>query len=337
MRIVSSGEVGEKLRNWSRVEGEGELCVSRTLNSIAEMAGAAAGLPSKEAAILKGHEGAVLAVRFNKDGKYCLSCGKDRSLRLWNPHKGIHIKTYNGHARDVRDVAVSSDNSKLSSCGGDRQLLYWDVSSGRIIRKFQGHDAEINSVKFNEYAAALISGGGDRSVRAWDCRSNRFDPIQVIDTFKDSVTSVQLTKTEIIAGSVDGTVRTFDIRNGREIVDDLGQSVNSVALSYDEGCILASCLDSTIRLLDRASGEQLQEYKGHENKAFKMDSCLTNTDAHVVSGSEDGRVFYWDLVDGVLVKSFKAHAAVVTSVSYHPTESCMLTSSVDGTIRMWKT
>lgn len=37
----------------------------------------------------------------------------------------------------------------------------------------------------------------------------------------------------------------------REIVDDLGQSVNSVALSYDEGCILASCLDSTIRLLDR--------------------------------------------------------------------------------------
>lgn len=42
---------------------------------------------------------------------------------------------------------------------------------------------------------------------------------QVIDTFKDSVTSVQLTKTEIIAGSVDGTVRTFDIRNGRYCPD----------------------------------------------------------------------------------------------------------------------
>lgn len=78
-----------------------------TLKTIATMTSAAAGLPSKEAAVLKGHEGAVLAVRFNKDGKYCLSCGKDRSLRLWNPHKGIHIKTYNGHARDVRDVAVS--------------------------------------------------------------------------------------------------------------------------------------------------------------------------------------------------------------------------------------
>lgn len=42
-----------------------------------------------------------------------------------------------------------------------------------------------------------------------------------------------------------------------------------------------------------------------------MDSCLTNTDAHVVSGSEDGAVYFWDLVDGSVVTSFKAHASVV--------------------------
>lgn len=39
--------------------------------------------------------------------------------------------------------------------------------------------------------------------------------VQIIDTFADSVMSVCLTKTEIIGGSVDGTVRTFDIRIGR--------------------------------------------------------------------------------------------------------------------------
>lgn len=41
--------------------------------------------------------------------------------------------------------------------------------------------------------------------------------LQIIDTFLDSVMSVCLTKTEIIAGSVDGTVRTFDIRIGRYV------------------------------------------------------------------------------------------------------------------------
>lgn len=64
-------------------------------------------LPTKEANVLRGHEGAVLAARFNGDGNYCLSCGKDRTIRLWNPHRGIHIKTYKSHGREVRDVHVT--------------------------------------------------------------------------------------------------------------------------------------------------------------------------------------------------------------------------------------
>ncbi|KAK4578124.1 hypothetical protein RGQ29_028316 [Quercus rubra] len=316
-------------------------------------------VPGKEANVLKGHEGAVLAARFNSDGNYCLSCGKDRTIRLWNPHRGIHIKTYKSHAREVRDVHVTPDNSKLCSCGGDRQIFYWDVSTGRVIRKFRGHDGEtncllllvdlystgldlgdshlVNAVKFNEYSSVVVSAGYDQSLRAWDCRSHSTEPIQVIDSFSDSVMSVCLTKSEIIGGSVDGTVRTFDIRIGREISDDLGQPVNCISMSNDGNCILASCLDSTLRLLDRTSGELLQEYKGHTCKSYKLDCCLTNTDAHVTGGSEDGFIYFWDLVDASVVSSFRAHSSVVTSVSYHPKDSCMITASVDGTIRVWKT
>ena len=39
-------------------------------------------LPTEEAFCLKGHEGPVLAVRFNSTGTYCLSCGKVRWLIL---------------------------------------------------------------------------------------------------------------------------------------------------------------------------------------------------------------------------------------------------------------
>ena len=37
---------------------------------------------------------------------------QDRSVRLWNPHRGIPIKVYAGHGYEVRDVAVAGDNSK---------------------------------------------------------------------------------------------------------------------------------------------------------------------------------------------------------------------------------
>ena len=69
---------------------------------------AAQQLPRSESQTLSGHEGAVLAVRFNRDGNYCLSCGKDRTVRLWNPHTGALVKTYKSHGREVRDVSASS-------------------------------------------------------------------------------------------------------------------------------------------------------------------------------------------------------------------------------------
>lgn len=74
-------------------------------------------LPRTEANVLRGHEGAVLAARFNSNGEYCLSCGKDRTIRLWNPHRGLHIKTYKSHGREVRDVHVTpyDPNFVLSS------------------------------------------------------------------------------------------------------------------------------------------------------------------------------------------------------------------------------
>ncbi|THG00833.1 hypothetical protein TEA_017493 [Camellia sinensis var. sinensis] len=150
-------------------------------------------LPGKEANVLKGHEGAVLAARFNADGNYCLSCGKDRTIRLWNPHRGIHIKTYKSHGREICrscpgglllcTVAaawwetidptrtfgpiggecipwdLTWDNSKLCSCGGDRQIFYWDVSTGRVIRKFRGHDSEVTSLANSNSSHTSIEHG----------------------------------------------------------------------------------------------------------------------------------------------------------------------------------
>ena len=38
-------------------------------------------------------------------------------------------------------------------------------------------------------------------------------------------------------------------------------------------------------------------YKGHKNSDYKLDSSLSHDDAHIVSGSEDGRICFWDLVE----------------------------------------
>lgn len=84
-------------------------------------------------------EAGIRAVRFNVDGGYCLTCGSDKSLKLWNPYKQILLKTYMGHGYEVLDCDSSFDNSQVVSCSADRTVVLWDVATGHLLRKFRGH------------------------------------------------------------------------------------------------------------------------------------------------------------------------------------------------------
>ena len=38
------------------------------------------------------------------DGNYCVTCGSDKTVKLWNPNSGLLIKTYVGHGQEVLDA-----------------------------------------------------------------------------------------------------------------------------------------------------------------------------------------------------------------------------------------
>merc|ERR1712187_184684 len=124
-----------------------------------------------------------------------------------------------------------------------------------------------------------------------------------------------------------------DIRMGQLIVDQLLQPVGSVAFSNDKQCVLVSTLDHNIRLLERDSGDELACYKGHTNQRFKVQSAFGPSDACVVSGSEDHRICFWDLVDGNMICSVKGHGGPVLSMRLF--ENNLVSGAGDGTIKVW--
>ncbi|CAI2182117.1 10439_t:CDS:2 [Funneliformis geosporum] len=293
-------------------------------------------LPIECTRTFNSHQSPVHIARYNTGGEYVLSGGQDRTIRLWNPETGLNIKTYTGHGKEVLDLSVTQDNSRFASCGGDRQIYYWDVSTGTTVRRFEGHNQRVNAVSFNWEGTVLASGSYDTTIRLWDCRSHSRAPIQILEEPKDSITSLHVIQYEIVSGSADGCIRTHDIRMGALITDLISHPVTSVRVSGDNNCILASSLDNSIRLMDRANGGLLNEFKGHKNASYKIHSCLSNNDAHVISGSEDGQIYIWDLLEGNLLTSFKAHSNVVTCVTIHPRYDYMISTSVDGTAKYWK-
>lgn len=211
----------------------------------------------------------------------------------------------------------------------------------------------MNCVQFSHDSAVVISGGYDKTVRIWDCKSNMYDPImvtllhskfnfmmftplQILDESKDSITDIHVNKTQIITVSVDGNVRTYDIRNGSLTTDCIGQPLTSLSVSHDGNCYLLSCLDNTLRLIDRNTGELLNDYTGHVNSDYKISSCFSCDDAFVCSGSEDSLVYVWDLVEAKVIGKLRGHLKPVTSVAYHPKAHQLVSSSSDSTIRIWK-
>lgn len=296
------------------------------------------------ACTLAGHKGAVNAACFNADGSYCMSAGDDRKICLWNPHREpaedgappAPIKEYTAHNQRVLGVTIATDNSSFASCGGDRSVFVWDVLSGRVLRRLAGHEHRVNAVCYNPDCTVLLSASYDRTVRCWDMRSHGGRPIQTITGSADSVSSLAVSAHEIVSGSIDGHVCVYDLRAGKVARDALGVPVGHVALSHDQQCVLAATLDSTLRLLDKASGQVLCEYAGHENTAFQVGACLSHDDSRVLGGSEDGALHVWGLVDAKPLGRVQCHRAPLVAVSSHPKGDALLTASHDGTCKMWR-
>ncbi|KAF2269370.1 WD40 repeat-like protein [Lojkania enalia] len=321
--------------------------------------------PATPIAKLSGHGGIVHCLTYSASpSSYILTGCSDRTIRLYNPSKapissdisaaGI-INKYNAHGYEVLSLAVAHTNDKFVSAGGDKTVFYWDVQTAQTIKRWSGHSGRINCCAFGgEDDSVAISGSFDGTVKIWDTKSSNYRPIMSLDEAKDSISDVALFDAEIIAGSVDGKVRSYDLRMGICNVDVIGHPVTSVDVSMKGTDVLVSSLDSTIRLMDRTNGQLLKAYRdeGFVNKELRVESILGMNDSVVVSGSDNGMVYAWDLLEGEVLHKFKHSEArevkgkarlpeaqgkreVVGAVTFCPSRKEWASAGGDGNVIVW--
>jgi mitogen-activated protein kinase organizer 1 len=177
-----------------------------------------------------------------------------------------------------------------------------------------------------------------------------------------------------MTGSVDGWVRSYDLRMGQLRADYIGREfqqqprsramlrdcvdpVTAVIPTQDGQSYLVTTLDSHVRLMDVASGKLLNDFTGHSLKNYRSRACFGHNEASVVCGDENGQVWAWDLLDvshsfqiylSMLICSHQAnllppnppptvHSSVVLWTEHHPIEEGeMITASGDGTAKVWR-
>jgi COMPASS component SWD3 len=107
--------------------------------------------------------------------------------------------------------------------------------------------------------------------------------------------------------------------------------------------VLAWTLDSAVRLWNYVDGRCVKTYQGHENAKFSIAGAFGTyglaeyPTAFVVSGSEDGAIWIWDVGRKTVLQTIKgAHEGVVFGADTHPTERYIVSGGADKVVRLWK-
>ena len=75
------------------------------------------------------HAGPVRQALFTPKGDRVVSCGDDKTVRLWNAADGKPVKSIAAHDGPVAGVAVSADGTKIASVGADKALKMWTLAA----------------------------------------------------------------------------------------------------------------------------------------------------------------------------------------------------------------
>jgi WD40 repeat protein len=119
------------------------------------------------------------------------------------------------------------------------------------------------------------------------------------------VTAVAVTPDggRVVSGSLDNTLRVWDLESGETLRTLQGQtsSVTAVALTPDGGRVVSGSWDNTLRVWDLESGETLRTLQGHTGPVHAV---AVTPDGRVVSGSWDRTLRLWDLQRGKEIATF---------------------------------
>lgn len=143
--------------------------------------------------------------------------------------------------------------------------------------------------------------------------------------------------TRAITGSIDNTVRVWDLSTGKEIarLDGHEHHVNAVAFSPAGNTALSGSTDLTARLWDIDAGTEIKQFKGHTN----IITCVAFAPggARVATGSYDGTVRIWDALTGKELQKLDCGLDnIVKCIAYTPEGDMLASAGKDKLITLWR-
>lgn len=128
--------------------------------------------------VFRYHQDAsVTSLDFDDTGQFLISAGVDKSIQLYDVHKGIHHKDIQSQKYGAHSAKFTHHelNCLYASTPGvdmkiDHAIRYLSLADNQYIRYFKGHKEQVTNIEVHPILDTFLSSSLDRSVKLWDLR-----------------------------------------------------------------------------------------------------------------------------------------------------------------------
>jgi len=117
---------------------------------------------------IENHADWVLGIAFSPDAKQLLTCGRDKTAKVWDLAAKESLLTFPDHQNTVWGVAAKPDGKLAYSVGEDGQLRTWNATGeGKQVRA-AGSGGPTFKVVLHPKLPLMATCGADKTVRLWN-------------------------------------------------------------------------------------------------------------------------------------------------------------------------
>ena len=274
-------------------------------------------LQTKEPLPILPYNSPVSTLAFSPNSRWIAGGSSDGTIGIWDAGTGKLIHKFKTHKESVWKVDFSPDNKWLLSVSLDGTGFLKNLAhpaqapiplEGNRISPI--HAASFSPNKEDD-GYTFATGSANKQIQLWKTRYSDNDNLSsdnhLLKGHDDSVWILAFSRDgqNLASGSLDGTVRLWDVNLRHERLKLTGHTGGIKALAYTEDNRILACgtgLDGTLRLWDAGTSGQLSTLFDHAelNKAVTFSSngktlASGGSDEHSMDGWEDQTILLSDV------------------------------------------